>query len=425
VVGEGGNLGFTQRGRIEFARAGGRINTDFIDNSGGVDCSDHEVNLKILLGLAIARGELTLEERNSLLEACAVDVVQHVLYTNYLQAQILSQELVVSASRMESYEDLMRQLESEGELEREVEFLPPTEEMAERRASGATMARPELAVLLAYAKRSLAGALLRSDLPESEYLERDIRRYFPPLVVERFGRLLLEHPLRRELNATILANDVVNSQGVTFVTRLMTETGAQAADVVRAFRIARDVTGAVTRWADVESLDGIIDPVVQNELMTGVDWLVETTSRWWLVQEAGARIGATVEDASGAFAELSTVIDRVGSDAWREEHEQTVHRLVAEGVPERAHPRTRHHLGGADQHAPRRRCRAPVLPPGRAAGPRLARVPARGDARHHEVAALGGAVDGGRRLPGASPAGGPRDRRGCRRTGGGRGGGVP
>jgi glutamate dehydrogenase len=114
----------------------------------------------------------------------------------------------------------------------------------------------------------------------------------------------------------------------------MTETGAQAADVVRAFRIARDVTGAVTRWADVESLDGIIDPVVQNELMTGVDWLVETTSRWWLVQEAGARIGATVEDASGAFAELSTVIDRVGSDAWREEHEQTVHRLVAEGVPE-------------------------------------------------------------------------------------------
>jgi glutamate dehydrogenase len=334
VVGEGGNLGFTQRGRIEYARGGGRINTDFIDNSGGVDCSDHEVNLKILLDLAIARGELTLDERNSLLEACAVDVVEHVLYTNYLQAQILSQELVESASRMESYEDLMRQLEAEGELEREVEFLPTTEEMAERRASGGTMVRPELAVLLAYAKRSLADALLRSDLPESEYLERDIRRYFPPPVVDRFSHLLMEHPLRRELNATILANDVVNSQGVTFVTRLMIETGAQAADVVRAFRIARDVTGAVARWADVESLDGVIDPVVQNELMSGIDWLVETTSRWWLVQEASARIGATVEDASGAFAELSAVIDRVGSDTWREEHEQTVHRLVAEGVPE-------------------------------------------------------------------------------------------
>jgi glutamate dehydrogenase len=333
VVGEGGNLGFTQRGRIEFAQGGGRINTDFIDNSGGVDCSDHEVNLKILLNLAISRGELALEERNEMLEACAADVVQHVLYTNYLQAQILSQELLVSTSRLESYEDLMRQLEGEGELDREVEFLPSTEEMAERRAAGTGMARPELAVLLAYAKRSLANALLRSDLPESEYLERDIQRYFPPAVVERFDGLLPEHPLRRELNATILANDAVNSQGVTFVTRLMRETGAQAADVVRAFRIARDVTGAVARWADVESLDGLIDPVVQNELMTGVDWLVETTSRWWLVQEAGARIGTTVEDASGAFAELTAVIDRVGSDSWREEHEQHVHRLMEEGVP--------------------------------------------------------------------------------------------
>ena len=334
VVGEGGNLGFTQRGRIEFAQAGGRINTDFIDNSGGVDCSDHEVNLKILLNLAVSRGELKLEERNSILEACAADVVEHVLYTNYLQAQILSQEAAVSASRTESYEDLMRQLEADGELEREVEFLPSTEEMSERRANGSGMVRPEVAVLLAYAKRSLAVGLLRSDLPDSEYLERDIRRYFPPLVVERFGHLLAEHPLRRELNATILANDVVNSQGVTFVTRLMTETGATAADVVRAFRIARDVTGAVARWADVEALDGVIDPVVQNELMTGVDWLVETTSRWWLVQAAGARIGATIEGASGAFAELSAVIDRVGSASWLEEHEHHVRRLVDDGVPE-------------------------------------------------------------------------------------------
>jgi glutamate dehydrogenase len=334
VVGEGGNLGFTQRGRIEFAQGGGRINTDFIDNSAGVDCSDHEVNLKILLGLAVSRGELTVEARNSILEACATDVVEHVLYTNYLQAQILSQELLVSASRIESYEDLMAHLEAEGELEREVEFLPTGEEMSERRAKGSGMVRPELAVLLAYAKRSLAAALLRSDLPESEYLERDIRRYFPPLVVERFGHLLGEHPLRRELNATILANDVVNSQGVTFVTRLMAETGAQAADVVRAFRIARDVTGAVARWADIESLDGVVDPDVQDELMAGVDWLVETTSRWWLVQEAGARIGATVEGASGAFAELSSVIDRVGSESWREEHEQHVLGLVERGVPE-------------------------------------------------------------------------------------------
>ena len=136
VVGEGGNLGFTQRGRIEYAMQGGRINTDFIDNSAGVDTSDHEVNIKILLGLAVQRGELTMEERNVLLQACARDVVAHVLYDNYLQAQILSQEMEVSVQRIESYEDLMQQLEAEGELEREVEFLPSPEQMGERRGGG-------------------------------------------------------------------------------------------------------------------------------------------------------------------------------------------------------------------------------------------------------------------------------------------------
>ena len=155
VVGEGGNLGFTQRGRIEYALAGGRINTDFIDNSAGVDTSDHEVNWKILLGLAIQRGELTLDARNELLQDCAPDVVQHVLYDNYLQAQILSQEDEVSTQRIEAYEDLMVQLEADGELERAVEFLPTTEEMLERRAAGHGMTRPELAVLLAYAKRQV------------------------------------------------------------------------------------------------------------------------------------------------------------------------------------------------------------------------------------------------------------------------------
>ena len=168
VVGEGGNLGFTQRGRIEYARNGGRINTDFIDNSAGVDTSDHEVNMKILLGLAIQRGELTMEERNELLQACADDVVAHVLYDNYLQAQILSQEVEVSAQRIEAYEDLMQQLEAgDGELEREVEFLPSTEEMVERRAAGEGLVRPELAVLLAYAKRAIFAALVDSDLPDS------------------------------------------------------------------------------------------------------------------------------------------------------------------------------------------------------------------------------------------------------------------
>ena len=287
VVGEGGNLGFTQRGRIEYARAGGRINTDFIDNSAGVDTSDHEVNWKILLGLAIQRGELTLDERNDLLQDCAPDVVQHVLYDNYLQAQILSQEEGVSAQRIEAYEELMQQLEADGELERAVEFMPTTDDMAERRAAGQGMTRPELAVLLAYAKRQVYAELLESDLPDTEYLAADLARYFPPRIVERFGHLIADHPLKRQIIATMASNDVVNSQGITFASRMVTETGASPSEVVRAFRIARDVTGATARWSDVEALDGLVDPALQSDLMSGVDWLVETTARWYLVQAAG------------------------------------------------------------------------------------------------------------------------------------------
>jgi glutamate dehydrogenase len=334
VVGEGGNLGFTQRGRIEYAGTGGRINTDFIDNSAGVDTSDHEVNIKILLGLAMQRGELTMDERNELLQACDTDVVAHVLYDNYQQAQILSQEMEVSAQRVEAYEDLMQQLEAgEGELEREVEFLPSSDEMGERRAAGEGLVRPELAVLLAYAKRSIFEALIESELPDSPYLAQDLRTYFPAKIVERFGHLIDDHPLRRELIATIVANDVVNSQGITFVSRMVTETGASPADVVRAFRIARDVTGAVQRWADVEALDGVIDPSIQGELMTGVDWLVETSSRWYLVRAPGRNLAGAVDDARASFEELSDVIDQIGPEVWREEHEHVARRLEAEGVP--------------------------------------------------------------------------------------------
>jgi glutamate dehydrogenase len=333
VVGEGGNLGFTQRGRIEYARSGGLINTDFIDNSAGVDTSDHEVNLKILLGIAITRGELTLEGRNDLLQACATDVVDRVLYDNYLQAQILSQEMVVSSTRVEAAEDLMQQLEQDGELDRAVEFLPTTEEMMERRAAGEGMARPELAVLLAYAKRSITAVLLDSDLPDSPYLTKDLERYFPPAIVERFGHLIPDHPLRRELIATIAANDVVNSQGVTFVSRMVTETGARPAEVVRAFRIARDVTGAIPRWAAIEGLDGVIDTGLQNELLAQVDWLVEATSRWYLVRTEGRELADAVAAARDSFAELSDVIDQTGPDAWREEREEAALRLMAQGVP--------------------------------------------------------------------------------------------
>ena len=244
VVGEGGNLGFTRRARVEYAAEGGLINADFIDNSAGVDCSDHEVNLKILLGLAERRGELDRPARDALLSEVTDDVVAHVLYDSFLQAQILSQEVVASRSRMFAYEDLMSALEGRGLLDRASEALPSTEELAERRRGGRGLERPELALLLAYAKRALARDLLDSDFCDDPWLERDLREYFPDRVVERFGQLLAEHPLRRELIATINANEVVNSLGPTFVSQLAAERGAEAADIVRAFRIARDVIGA-------------------------------------------------------------------------------------------------------------------------------------------------------------------------------------
>ena len=332
VVAEAGNLGFTQKGRIEYAEAGGRINTDAIDNSAGVDTSDHEVNLKILLGIAIASGDLTLKQRDDLLREVEADVAAHVLYDNYLQAQILSQEAAVSAERIEAYEDLISHLEAEGLLDRQLESLPATEEMAERARAGRGMARPELCILLAYAKRSLKEAVRASTLPDDPYLDRDVRRYFPPKVVERFGDLIEQHPLRRDLAATIVANEVVNDLGITWTSRLAIETGAEPAQAARAFWIARDVTGAVERWADVEALDGTIDPVLQNVLMVGVDTLVEDVARWYLLNAPAAPPGETIETVKPLFSELSEVIDRTGSPAWRAAREEVGRGLAAQGV---------------------------------------------------------------------------------------------
>jgi glutamate dehydrogenase len=335
VVGEGGNLGFTQRGRIEYALTSGRINTDFIDNSAGVDTSDHEVNLKILLGLAIARGELTVDDRNTLVQGCAHDVVEHVLYDNYLQAQILSQSEAAADQRWDAYEDLMRELEGEGLLNRSIEFLPTQDVLAERRRSGRPLTRPELAVLLAYAKRSLRDKIFDSTLPDDPWLDRELRRYFPAKLLEATGDLYREHRLRREIIATVVTNDVLNSLGVTWVTRLVTETGAEHADVVRAFWIARDVSHAVERWDEVEALfdDPRIDSALQMLLMEGVDWLVEVLARWYLQHSIGEDLSEVVKRDEPDFSELARSLRRLGSSEWRAERALRREAMVAQGVP--------------------------------------------------------------------------------------------
>jgi glutamate dehydrogenase len=334
VIGEGGNLGLTRRARIEFSAAGGRVNADFIDNAGGVNCSDHEVNLKVLLSLAERRGDLTREQRDALLLEVTEDVVQHVLYDSFLQAQILSQEYEVARDRVYPYEDLMSSLEADGLLDRASEELPAGEELAERRRTGRGLERPELATLLAYAKRRVARRVESSELPDEPWLERDLRSYFPPAVVERFGDLLTEHPLRRQLIAMINAGMIVNALGPTFVSRLVVEHGAETAEIVRAFRIAREVTDAERRWKEIEQLGRTIPRSCQLELMTGVDGLVEAATRWWVQHEPTADIGERIEACADPFAELEAALPQIESEAWAAKRAQTSRALTDQGVPE-------------------------------------------------------------------------------------------
>ena len=336
VVGEGGNLGFTQRGRIELSARGGRINADFIDNSAGVDCSDHEVNLKILLDLAVRRGELDGAARDELLQAVTEDVTAHVLQDSYRQARILSREVSVSGSRLYAYEDLMLALEAEGMVDRDTDALPSVAALGQRRRSGQGLHRPELAVLLAHAKRSLTDALLESTVLDDPWLERDLRGYFPPLMLERFGHLLAEHRLRRELLATLVANEVVDALGPSFVSRLATELGAEPAEVVRAYRIARDVTGAVGRLAAIDALEAGLERDVEAQLVDGVERLVEGVTRWYLQHEPGAELRSTIEAGHDGFERLEDALEA----AAPEQALAVADRLQAQGVPEtvaRAH----------------------------------------------------------------------------------------
>ena len=288
VVGEGGNLGFTHRARIEYAKLGGAINADFIDNSAGVDCSDHEVNLKILLGEAIRRGELDLEGRNELMREATDEVCDHVLATSYRQARILTEEQRRSPKRMSAYEELMVALEEQAGLIRADHDLPTTDQMAERHAGGdaAGMTRPELSVLLSLAKIAVAEQLLDSSLVDDRALEGDLLAYFPGPVVERFGHLAWDHPLRRELLATLAANDVVDSMGESFVFRRAAEFGSSASAVVRSFLIARDVCAAPALIAQIEALE--VEPETRWELTAVVQDAVRQVSRWYLRNDVTA-----------------------------------------------------------------------------------------------------------------------------------------
>jgi glutamate dehydrogenase len=282
VVAEGGNLGCTQRGRVEAALAGVSINTDAIDNSAGVDTSDHEVNIKILLGLAISDGEMTEKQRNTLLAQMTDDVAALVLRDNYFQTQALSVGARLGPPYLDQEARFIRFLEKSGRLNRTIEFLPSEDEIAERKAHGIGLTNPERAVLLAYCKMWLFDEIMNSDLPEDAWIGTALARYFPALLREKFGAYISRHPLKREIVATHVLNSMVNRVGSTFVHRLSELTGARPAQVVRAYFAAREVLGDVSVWQQVEVLDNKVPDAVQSEMLIEEGWLTARATTWFL-----------------------------------------------------------------------------------------------------------------------------------------------
>jgi len=283
VVGEGANLGFTQQARIEFALLGGKLNTDAIDNSAGVDTSDHEVNIKILLYDAIDRGELAgIEQRNAILSAMTDEVGHLVLRDNYEQTQAISITHAFGESVLDDQARFMRALERAGKLDRAIEGLPDDDTIAERHAARIGLTRPELAVLMAYSKIVLFADLLASDLPDDPLLVEDLVLYFPGPLRERFRAAIERHRLRREIIATYVTNDCINRVRPAFVWKMTDETGKPASDVARAFTIIRESFDLRTIWRDIESLDNAVSARMQIEVMAEVGQLVERAVQWLL-----------------------------------------------------------------------------------------------------------------------------------------------
>ena len=332
VVAEGGNLGFTQEARIEFARAGGLVNTDFIDNSGGVDCSDREVNIKILLDGEVADGDLTRKQRDALLAEMTDEVTDLVLRDNYLQAQALARTVASTRQRGPRYLGLLRTVEQAGRVER---GLDPDREPSNRRApAGEMLTVPELAFLFAHTKIMVYDALLDSDVPEDPYLAHELRRYFPTPLRERFARRMQAHPLRREIIASSVANEVVNRLDFTATFTVADYMGATLAEIARAFTVVREILGLRRLWADVEALDGRVPMAVQTEMVDDIGRVLTSLMRWLLRhRRPPIDVDAEVSRFGDHLASLAPALRRLLGPAGREACELRAAQFVGEGVP--------------------------------------------------------------------------------------------
>lgn len=335
VVGEGANLGMTQRARIEAARKGVRLNTDAIDNSAGVNTSDVEVNIKIALAAPLAQGQLTPPDRAALLGQMTDDVAELVLRNNYLQTLALSLAERTGGADLPFQQRLMQMLELRGELDRAVEFLPSGAELQERRARGEGLTRPELAVLLAYAKLSLHAEVLASDLPDDPFFAADLLAYFPAALARRFPDAIAGHRLRRDIIATSLSNAVVNQAGPAVIARVADQTGADAASIVRAFVVVSASYDLPRLHAALDALDNRIDGGVQLRLYADVQVLLIGRMVWFLRNVgSGPALADVVERYRAGIEAVSGVLDTSLPQTWLAGRDRAAADLVSKDVPE-------------------------------------------------------------------------------------------
>jgi glutamate dehydrogenase len=334
VIGEGANLGLTQPGRIEYALVGGRLNTDAIDNSAGVDTSDHEVNLKILMGGPLRRGDIAPAERDALLAEMTDDVAAHVLEDNYDQTLALSVALSRDAKDLDAHGRFMRDLEARGRLDRAVEFLPDDGELRRRAQNGKGLTRPELAVLLAYAKLDLKAELIAGDLPDDPYFLPGLTGYFPPAAVAKFREELEKHRLKREIVANALANRVINLAGPVFVARMKEMSGAPAARVVRAFTVADGAFGFGRLKTCIDALDGRMDTAAQTGMVADIAEILRRLGLWFITNvPADADLGETVALYRRGMENLRGTFSGLISPYEAHDIEARIAALAAAGAP--------------------------------------------------------------------------------------------
>jgi glutamate dehydrogenase len=335
IVGEGGNLGFTQLGRIEYAQSSGRLNTDAIDNSAGVDCSDHEVNIKIVLSDAVASGSLTLEKRNKLLESMTDNVAELVLRDNRLQTQALTIAQLQGASIIEILGRMMTFLEKNGHLNRAIEYLPDAEEIARRNADGKGLTRPELAVILAYSKIVLYDNLLSSKLPDDDYYMDDLIRYFPEQLQSKFRKEIENNPLRREIIATSVTNSILNRMGSALFYHIQEDTGVAYCDIARAYTVARDVFGLRELWDDVAACKGL-KVEQQQELFMEIQNIVERSTLWFIKNyPQPLKVTKAVNDFASGVKDLSNSLTKIMPNVVKQAYETKLNRYKSSGIDEK------------------------------------------------------------------------------------------